>query len=152
MARVTVEDSLENVDNRFELILLASKRARDLMMTGDDPRVAWDNDKPTVVALREIADGSIDISYMDEKPEIMADIDFDAFAIPEVAEVENEGDMDPDAALIAALSAAGQPDVVEEAVVVEASVEPEAAVETDVVEAPAETDASEENKASDQES
>jgi DNA-directed RNA polymerase subunit omega len=56
MARVTVEDCLKNVKNRFELVLLAAKRARQLMR-GKDPRVDWDNDKSTVVALREIAEG-----------------------------------------------------------------------------------------------
>ncbi len=68
MARVTVEDSLEHVDNRFQLVLLASKRARDIAM-GMEPLVDWDNDKPTVVALREIAEGKIDRSYLDRKPE-----------------------------------------------------------------------------------
>jgi len=68
MARVTVEDSLEHVDNRFQLVLLASKRARDIAM-GMEPLVPWDNDKPTVVALREIAEGKIDRSYLDRKPE-----------------------------------------------------------------------------------
>lgn len=57
MARVTVEDCLKNVKNRFELVLLAAKRARQLMRGTQDPRVPWDNDKPTVVALREIAAG-----------------------------------------------------------------------------------------------
>ncbi len=56
MARVTVEDCLRNVKNRFELVIVAAKRARQLMH-GQAPRVEWDNDKPTVVALREIALG-----------------------------------------------------------------------------------------------
>lgn len=56
MARVTVEDCLKNVKNRFELVIVAAKRARQLMH-GRDPKVEWDNDKPTVVALREIAAG-----------------------------------------------------------------------------------------------
>lgn len=59
MARVTVEDCLENVENRFELVMVASKRARDIAVHGEDPQVPWENDKPTVVALREIADGLI---------------------------------------------------------------------------------------------
>lgn len=54
MARVTVEDCLEHVDNRFELVLTASKRARQIAR-GAQPHVEWENDKPTVVALREIA-------------------------------------------------------------------------------------------------
>src|SRR5882672_6486676 len=56
MARVTVEDCLKNVKNRFELVIIAAKRARQLMR-GKEPKVAWDNDKCTVVALREIAAG-----------------------------------------------------------------------------------------------
>lgn len=59
MARVTVEDCLEKLDNRFELVLVASKRARQLQTGGKEPRVAWDNDKPAVVALREIAEGYV---------------------------------------------------------------------------------------------
>ena len=58
MARVTVEDCLENIANRFELVLLASKRARQLSR-GVAPLVDWDKDKPTVVALREIAGGLV---------------------------------------------------------------------------------------------
>ena len=59
MARVTVEDCLNSVDNRFQLVLLASKRARQLMRTGEEPLVPEDGDKLPVVALREIADGLI---------------------------------------------------------------------------------------------
>ena len=62
MARVTVEDCLENVKNRFELVMLASKRARQLMRGSSEPKVAWENDKATVVALREIAAGHTDFS------------------------------------------------------------------------------------------
>jgi DNA-directed RNA polymerase subunit omega len=58
MARITVEDCLENVDNLFHLVLLASQRARRLA-NGAEPTVPWENDKPTVVALREIAAGNI---------------------------------------------------------------------------------------------
>jgi DNA-directed RNA polymerase subunit omega len=61
MARVTVEDCLKNVKNRFELVLLSAKRARQLMR-GKQAKVEWDNDKPTVVALREIAAGYTDFS------------------------------------------------------------------------------------------
>lgn len=62
MARITVEDCLENVDNRFELVILAAKRARQLMRGSVDPTVPWENDKATVVALREIASGHTDFS------------------------------------------------------------------------------------------
>ena len=59
MARITVEDCLEHVDNRFELVMVATKRARQIANTGQEPLVAWEDDKPTVVALREIAEGLI---------------------------------------------------------------------------------------------
>lgn len=59
MARITVEDCLEHVDNRFELVLLATKRARQLAFGTVEPLVPWENDKATVVALREIATGEI---------------------------------------------------------------------------------------------
>lgn len=67
MARVTVEDCLGKVDNRFQLVLVASKRARQLTFSGEDPFVDWDNDKSTVVALREIADGFVDKKILDQK-------------------------------------------------------------------------------------
>lgn len=71
MARVTVEDCLENVDNRFQLVLVATKRARQLA-NGVEPFLAWENDKPTIMALREIAEGKVGPSILDEpvKPEI----------------------------------------------------------------------------------
>ncbi len=55
MARITVEDCLENVENRFVLVLDSAKRARQLSLTMAEPKVPRDNDKPTVIALREIA-------------------------------------------------------------------------------------------------
>ena len=67
MARVTVEDCLENVDNRFELVMLASKRARQLAAGGKEPKVAWENDKPTVVALREVAEGLVSNEILAEE-------------------------------------------------------------------------------------
>ena len=57
MARVTVEDCLEKVENRFALVLLAAERAHQIEMGVSDPLVPSDNDKPTVIALREIAGG-----------------------------------------------------------------------------------------------
>jgi DNA-directed RNA polymerase subunit omega len=65
MARVTVEDCLDKVDNRFQLVLVATKRARQLA-NGVEPLVEWENDKPTIVALREIAEGLIGPSILDE--------------------------------------------------------------------------------------
>ena len=65
MARITVEDCLENVDNLFDLVIVASKRARRLA-NGAEPLVDWENDKPTVVALREIAAGLITQEILDD--------------------------------------------------------------------------------------
>jgi DNA-directed RNA polymerase subunit omega len=66
MARVTVEDCLQHVDNRFDLVLLATKRARQLY-NGVDPLVPVENDKPTVIALREIGLGLIGPNSMVEE-------------------------------------------------------------------------------------
>ncbi len=66
MARITVEDCLEHVDNRFNLVLLATKRARQLA-NGVEPLLPWENDKPTVMALREIAAGLITVDTVDEQ-------------------------------------------------------------------------------------
>lgn len=66
MARVTVEDCLENMDNRFELVLAATKRARQIAR-GAQPLVDWENDKPTVVALREIAGGFINADMLEQE-------------------------------------------------------------------------------------
>jgi DNA-directed RNA polymerase subunit omega len=65
MARITVEDCLDNVDNLFELVLVASRRARRLA-NGAEPFVDVENDKPTVVALREIAAGFVTRDILDE--------------------------------------------------------------------------------------
>ena len=64
MARITVEDCLDNIDNRFELVLTATKRARQIA-NGAEPMVEEENDKPTVIALREIAEGLIDAERVD---------------------------------------------------------------------------------------
>jgi DNA-directed RNA polymerase subunit omega len=65
MARITVEDCLEHVENRFDLVLLAARRARQIAQ-GAEPLVPPENDKPTVLALREIAENLINASSMDE--------------------------------------------------------------------------------------
>ncbi len=59
MARITVEDCLDKVDNRFELVMVSSKRARQIQSEGKPPMVDTDDDKPTVIALREIAEGLV---------------------------------------------------------------------------------------------
>jgi DNA-directed RNA polymerase subunit omega len=64
MARITVEDCLNRIDNRFEMVLTATKRARQIA-NGAEPLVEEENDKPTVIALREIAEGLIDPERVD---------------------------------------------------------------------------------------
>lgn len=68
MARITVEDCIEKVPNRFELVLMATKRARQLTR-GTTPLVEVENDKPTVIALREIAEGKVDATILEEAAE-----------------------------------------------------------------------------------
>jgi len=83
MARITVEDCLEHVDNLFDLVLVAAKRARRIA-NGAEPLVEEDNDKPTVIALREIADGLITSDILDE-----TELDYSE-SEAETAEVRNE--------------------------------------------------------------
>lgn len=80
MARITVEDCLDKVENRFELVMVSSKRARALATGGATPLVKEDSDKPTVIALREIADSLITPYEImnpkdDEADEMMLDMD-----------------------------------------------------------------------------
>ncbi len=65
MARVTVEDCIEVIDNRFEMVLSAARRARQLL-NGAEPNLEWENDKPTVMALREISAGLITKDVLNE--------------------------------------------------------------------------------------
>ncbi len=74
MARLTVEDCLDHVENRFELVLVATKRARQLAM-GAEPLVPVDNDKPTVLALREISENLIDKDSLDEEITVEDDLE-----------------------------------------------------------------------------
>ncbi|CAH0993132.1 DNA-directed RNA polymerase subunit omega [Sinobacterium norvegicum] len=67
MARVTVEDCLEHVENRFQLVMVSSKRARQLATGGKEPKVEEDSDKATVIALREIAAGLVSQQKMDDE-------------------------------------------------------------------------------------
>jgi len=93
MARVTVEDCLDHVDNRFELVLLASKRARQLV-AGKEPKVEWDNDKPTVLALREISEGKISKQILEDMAaeEKRAREEAAAAAMIQAASEEEQGD------------------------------------------------------------
>ena len=73
MARITVEDCIEKIPNLFQLVLVAAKRARQLS-NGAHAMVEWENDKPTVVALREIAEGYIDASILEERDQPVDDL------------------------------------------------------------------------------
>ncbi len=84
MARITVEDCLDHVENRFELVMVSSKRARQLATGGKEPLVAWENDKPTVVALREIEEGLVTAAILDEKEEVDEFLDLSLLHAPEV--------------------------------------------------------------------
>jgi len=81
LARITVEDCLENVENIFEMVLVAAKRARRVAH-GADPMVELENDKPTVIALREIAEGHVTSSILEEV-ELPPEVEF---MPPEVSE------------------------------------------------------------------
>ena len=89
MARITVEDCLVKIPSRFDLILMASKRARQLSTTSRDPLVEWDNDKPTLVALREIEEGLIDQETLEKTLE--EDLLLDEFSVPNKQENDNIG-------------------------------------------------------------
>jgi len=73
MARITVEDCLNKIDNQFDLVMVAAKRARRLA-NGADPLVEIENDKPTVIALREIADGLINAEILEQMSQPEEDI------------------------------------------------------------------------------
>ncbi len=116
MARITVEDCLENVQNRFELVLVASKRARQIATGGKEPLVEEENDKPTVIALREIAEGLIDASILEEQePEVVEEIseevssDDQEIAVATGNEEQSSAEMDVAAAIKAALSGSLNP-------------------------------------------
>ena len=82
MARITVEDCLDRIPNRFEMVLTATKRARQIA-NGAEPLVEEENDKPTVIALREIADGIVDPERVDViQAEIEAAEEFDTHMEP----------------------------------------------------------------------
>ena len=73
MARITVEDCVAKIPNKFQLVLVAAKRARQLA-NGAEPMVPWENDKPTVVALREIAEGFIGESILEERDQAIEEM------------------------------------------------------------------------------
>jgi DNA-directed RNA polymerase subunit omega len=73
MARITVEDCVEKIPNMFQLVLVAAKRARQLA-NGAHPMVDWENDKPTVVALREIAEGYVSEDILSQRDQPVDDL------------------------------------------------------------------------------
>ena len=89
MARVTVEDAVEKVGNRFDLVLIASRRARQIATGGKDPLVDVENDKPTVIALREIEEGLITTEVMDNSDR-HAQIEQDSAELAAVAAIVGE--------------------------------------------------------------
>lgn len=93
MARITVEDCLQQVDNRFDLVLDATRRARQLFR-GRPPRIAAENDKPTVLALREIAAGMVTKSMLDEEDLLTKQFDTAGSAI-QPSDVFNDEPMVP---------------------------------------------------------
>ena len=109
MARITVEDCLDHVDNRFELVMVGSKRARQIATEGRPPLVAEENDKPTVIALREIEEGLVtmdilneprqDYEIVDEGEEAAEMLSAEAAELAAAAEVEAgaESDAEPTA-------------------------------------------------------
>lgn len=104
MARVTVEDCLSKVDNRFQLVLVATKRARQISL-GATPHVEEENDKPTVIALREIAEGFVTKDILDEKIE-EGILEF--MEASDEEQVEGEGEAAEDTSELDALTAALQ--------------------------------------------
>lgn len=93
MARITVEDCIDRVSNRFELVLMATRRARQLA-NGAEPKLPWDGDKPTVVALREIAEGEINDEILGqlEAEEARAEAEAQAEAEAAARALEAEAD------------------------------------------------------------
>lgn len=90
MARVTVEDCLDNVENRFQLVLVAARRARQLL-AGAEPCVEQENDKPTVLALREIAGGFVTSAILEESEhQVEVGLDVDEDILSELGAVSGE--------------------------------------------------------------
>ena len=132
MARITVEYCLDHVDNRFELVMVGSKRARQIATGGRPALVPEENDKPTVIALREIEAGLVTADILTEKPQ-----DY------EIVDASEEPELDDDAAVMAAIEAALAP---EGAATAEEAVEPDLAAALEAAmaaEAPASADAPE---------
>ena len=110
MARVTIEDCLEKIDNAYDIVSLASQRAKDIL-DGSEPKIDYSG-KPSVIALKEIAEGLIDMSYFETRrkekieeqlseaiaeEEAIADINDDAQQLaqtePSISSVESPEDI-----------------------------------------------------------
>jgi len=97
VARITVNDCLEKVDNRFQLVMIASKRTRELIL-GAEPLVDAEGDKPTVIALREIAEGLVDASILEKNDSMLDDFDLDESPLDD-GEIEGMDDTDIEGAI-----------------------------------------------------
>ena len=86
MARITVEDCLKRVDNRFELVMIAAKRARQLATGGRDPLIDEQSDKATVIALREIEEGLVGKDFFRDTPDTALDEMLEAEGLNGLAE------------------------------------------------------------------
>ena len=91
MARVTVEDCLDHVENRFDLVIKAAKRARDLELGAADPLVPKDDDKATVIALREIAQG---FNVVDLPQDEEVEVSYSAEVMASTEPVESDAQLD----------------------------------------------------------
>ena len=97
MARITVEDCLENVENRFELVMVGSKRARQIAVEGKPALVPEENDKPTVIALREIEEGLVNADILTEVPKDFDILDEDSLETETDPSETSEDDAPTDA-------------------------------------------------------
>ena len=95
MARITVEDCLDHVDNRFDLVMLASRRARALRNYNTVALVDEENDKPTVIALREIAKGVMSHELLDSQEISPEDEEVKTDFIISILEADRLGDDEP---------------------------------------------------------
>ena len=140
MARITVEDCLEKVENRFQLVLIATKRARQLA-GGAEPMVDRDNDKNTVIALREIAEGLVTAAILDEDDTPIVTNPFELPPLEEIAAGNTSEESDETEEAEEALM---EMEASEE-VNAEAEVEPESSVEQSADETDPDSEHSEQN-------
>lgn len=89
MARITVEDCLKKIPNRYEMVRLASKRVKQLAIDGREPTIDPEDDKPTVIALREIAAGTVTLENIDS-------FNFDALEEELLDQLNEDGEVDPE--------------------------------------------------------